>query len=147
MLKCQEPFIASALFVVIFAWFLALSSNELRQFILAKRNNDVRRSYLTTTISGNIVDIMSLLFIFIGLILHGASIYVYRDSYPSGPLVIYPQFNNDQFILYCPLYLKRYMVISQESFHVFSIETWITGLRVFTLQIHLAPPICNLHSC
>ena len=123
LLKCQEPFLASALFVVIFAWFLALSSNELRQFILAKRNNDVRESYLTTTISGNIVDIMSLLFIFIGLILHGASIYVYRDSYPPGPLVIYPQFNADQFILYCPLYLKRYMVISQESFHIFSIES------------------------
>ena len=90
-------------------------SNEFRQFILAKKNNDVKDSYFTTTISGNMVDIMSLFFISIGFILHGTSFHVYGAEYPPGARVINPQFNADHFNLYCPFYLPKYLVISQAS--------------------------------
>ena len=112
------------MFLLVILWFSSLISNEFRQFILAKKNNDVKDSYLTTTISGNTVDIMSLLFIFIGFILHGASFYVYEDEYPLGsainestvPLIIHPQFDVDQFIAYCPFYLPKYLVYAQACF-------------------------------
>ena len=90
-------------------------SNEFRQLILAKKNNDVKDSYFTTTISGNMVDIMSLFFISIGFIFHAASFYIYGDVYPTGPRVFNPQFDADHFNLYCPFYLPKYLVISQVS--------------------------------
>ena len=108
-------FEATGLFIVVFLWFLSLMSNEFRQLILAKKNNDVKDSYFTTTISGNMVDIMSLFFISIGFIFHTASFYIYGDVYPAGLRLINPQFDADHFNLYCPFYLPKYLVISQAS--------------------------------
>ena len=111
-----EPFEATLLFIVVSLWFLSLVSNELRQFFLAKKNKDARESYFTTTISGNMVDLMSYLLFFIGFILHLISIYVYGDNYPQGPLVIIPEFNDDDFNLYCPFHLPTCLVITQAYF-------------------------------
>ena len=111
-----EPFEATGLFIVVLLWFLSLVSNELRQFFLAKKNKDAWKSYFTTTISGNMVDLMSYLLFLIGFILHLISINVYGDDYPEGPLVIIPQLNDDHFSLYCPFKLPMYLVIAQAYF-------------------------------
>ena len=96
-------------------------SNELRQLHLAWKNKNVRQTYLTTSISGNIVDILSYLFFLIAFILHFASYSVHATDYPQGPLVIHPQLNEDDFILYCPFILPKYLVIAQACFHNFNI--------------------------
>ena len=102
---------------MVFSWFLSLMSNEFRQFLLAWKNNDVNDSFLTTTIAGNMVDLMSYLLFLIGFILHIASFYVYGDDYPQGPSVINPQFNDSEFTAYCPFYLPKLLVSAQECFH------------------------------
>ena len=96
-------------------------SNELRQLHLAWKNKNVRQTYLTTSISGNIVDILSYLFFLIAFILHFASYSVHATDYPQGPLVIHPQLNEDDFILYCPFILPKYLVIAQACCHNFNI--------------------------
>ena len=112
----RELFEATGLFVVVFSWFLSLMSNEFRQFLLAAKNNDVKDSFLTTTIAGNMVDLMSYLLFLIGFILHIASFYVYGDDYPQGPSVINPQFDDSEFSVYCPFYLPKLLVSAQECF-------------------------------
>ena len=103
--------------IILFVWFLSLISNELRQLYLAWKNKNVRQTYLTTSISGNIVDILSYLFFLIAFILHFASYSVHATDYPQGPLVIHPQLNEDDFSLYCPFILPNFLVIAQACFH------------------------------
>ena len=113
----QEPSKATGLFICVSFWFLSLVSNELRQYLLAKKNNDVLESFFTTTISGNMVDLMSYVLFLIAFIFHLVSFNVDGDDYPQGPLVITPQLDENDFILYCPFYLPKYLVIAQACFH------------------------------
>ena len=117
----HEPCQATGLFIVLFVWFLSLISNEFRQLYLAWKNINVRQTYLTTTISGNIVDILSYLLFLIAFILHFASFHLHGNDYPQGSLVINPQLNENDFIIYCPFILPKYLVFAQAGFHILSI--------------------------
>ena len=127
----QEPYEATGLFIVVFVWFLSFISNELRQFHLAWKNKNIRQAYLTTTISGNIVDILSYLFFLIAFILHLTSYSVHATDYPQRPLVIHPLSDQDDFILYCPFILPTYLVIAQAFFHNFNI--WCYSSKLYFL--------------
>ena len=131
---------------MVFSWFLSLMSNEFRQFLLAAKNKDVKDSFFTTTIAGNMVDLMSYLLFLIGFILHIASFYVYGDDYPQGPSVINPQFDDSEFSVYCPFYLPKLLVSAQECFHNISTATvmLVTPIRSPTITIS---NICHQHRC
>ena len=47
--------------------------------------------------------------------------------------MIYPQLNEDDFILYCPFILPKYLVIAQACFHNFNILCYSTK-RYFLYQ-------------
>ena len=80
------------------------------------------------------VDLLSYLLFLIAFILHFASFYLHGNDLPQGSLMIFPQFNENDFIIYCPFTLPKYLVIAQADFHNFSIlwdSPWIVTGRYY----------------
>ena len=117
MMLLWKPPQATLLFIVILAWFFSFCSNECRQCFLAKKNNDVWGSYLTTGVAGNLVDLGTYAFLFVGFVCHICSICAYVDPNPEGSgLVIFPIFNDDHLNLYCPFNLPQTLMVAQASY-------------------------------
>ena len=84
---------------------------------MAKKNNDVRGSFLTTGLAGNLVDLGTYAILFIAFVCHMYSICTYVDPNLEGSgLVIFPAFNDEDLNLYCPFNLPRTLMVAQASF-------------------------------
>lgn len=94
---------------------MAFLFNEFRQFFLAWKNG-VR--YWTTRISGNIVDLVSYIFLLIAFIIHIAFYLIYEDddSHGMNSNVIYPNLDNDHLEKFCPFSLPKLLIIAQVYF-------------------------------
>ena len=111
----NNPWKVTGLFIVNFVWFMAFLFNEFRQFHLAWKNG-VR--YWTTKISGNIVDLVSYMFLFIAFIIQIAffPIHEANNSHRMNYSVIFPHLNNDHLEQFCPFSLPKLLVIAQANF-------------------------------
>ena len=105
----------TGLFIMNFLWFMAFLFNEFRQFFLARKNGV---NYWTTRISGNIVDLVSYMFLLIAFIIHIAFYMTYEadDSHGMKSTVIYPNLDNDHLEQFCPFSLPKLLIIAQAYF-------------------------------
>ena len=113
----DNPSKVTGLFIVNLFWFIAFVFNEFRQFHLARKNG-VR--YWTTKISGNIVDLVSYMFLLIAFIIQIAffTIHEVNDPQRMNYFVIYPHLNNDHLEQFCPFSLPKLLVIAQANFSI-----------------------------
>ena len=95
---------------------MSFCTNEARQFLLAKKHNDVKGSYVTTGLVGNIVDAVTHVFLIGGFGFHLHSINSYSKDYPQGPNIIFPFFNDEHLISYCPFILPTSLTYAQVSY-------------------------------
>ena len=95
---------------------MSFCTNEARQFLLAKKHNDVKGSYVTTGLVGNIVDAVTHVFLIGGFGFHLHSINSYSKDYPQGPNIIFPFFNDEHLISYCPFNLPTTLIYAQASY-------------------------------
>ena len=122
----------TGLIIVNFLWLMAFLFNEVRQFHLAWKNRD---NYWTKEITGNIVDIASYIFFFMGFIIHISflSINDANDSNGMDSLVIYPHFDNDHLDQFCPFNLPKLLIIAQAYFSIISKVFFMKNLHNSTL--------------
>ena len=94
---------------------MAFLFNEFRQFFLAWKNGV---NYWTTRISGNIVDLVSYMFLLIAFIIHIAFYLIYEDgdSHGMNSNVIYPNLDNDHLEKFCSFSLPKLLIIAQAYF-------------------------------
>ena len=120
---------------------MSFCTNEARQFLLAKKHNDVKGSYVTTGLVGNIVDAVTHVFLIGGFGFHLHSINSYSKDYPQGPNIIFPFFNDEHLISYCPFNLPTTLIYAQASYRFQilkkclwilpgkpKVENWLSGV-------------------
>ena len=94
---------------------MAFLFNEFRQFFLARKNGV---NYWTTRISGNIVDLVSYMFLLIAFIIHITFYMTYEadDSNGMKSTVIFPNLDNDHLEQFCPFSLPKLLIVAQAYF-------------------------------